>query len=533
MSHSVLLLLCLITEALCSLEGRYNYASFDCAARILSTNQGAKSPSSILHSTHDTYLRNLCSSPSQHVVIELCEDIRIDTVVLANYEFFAGRVREFEVWVSKRYPPVKEEEWRMLGRWEAQNTRQPQTFTVRQPALDGMYTRFIKLKLLSHYGNEYYCALSVVKVFGTTMIDDFAEEEETKKTIKEEQKKKQLDEGTVIIDHLETDEDCLVVRIGKEIRPCPLVSVFNATCPMKTTSNKVHAIQLFKTTRSLQRVVPLRNSPRPIFPIPMKPIRRTIIHQELCFNRNPLQHPMCSSRFKSVKVLQRAYFDPDRITISDLNGSGFFSHDENEQHANANGSGSGKKKRDENIFKSLSDRLKTLERAHTKHALILQAALHRFQFQLDQILSEIDMTDTAARGIESYRDRMQRYLMEYVEERMDRVEEHLDKDRSTQDFNRILIAIIIGNVLLWVAVYLHLRRPRSPVTPVNPAYMSPPVSPARDQSVPKRGDSLERVEQALMDATPLLLFDPETNIVEGIYSPSPSADDDHKLPVDT
>lgn len=143
------------------------------------------------------------------------------------------------------------------------------------------------------------------------------------------------------------------------------------------------------------------------------------------------------------------------------------------------------------------------------------------------------MTDTAARGIESYRDRMQRYLMEYVEERMDRVEEHLDKGRSTHDFNRILVAITLVNCLLWIAVYLHVRRSPAPSHP-HIVYMSPPVSPARDQSVPKRGDSLERVEQALMDATPLLLFDPETNIVEGIYSPSPSADDDdHKLPVDT
>jgi hypothetical protein len=324
---TMLLLIALLASFLhahtsCSLDGRYNYASFDCAARILSTNPGAKSATSILHSNHDTYLRNLCSSPDQYVVLELCEDIRIDTVVLGNYEFFAGTVKEFEVWVSKRYPPVREEEWMLLGRWHARNTRQPQSFSVPQPALDGIYTRFVKIRLLSYYGNEYYCALSVVKMFGKTMIDDFAEEEESKKESKEQKKKDRLDEGTVVIDHIneagkpEPDEDeCSVVKMRREIKPCPLGTLFNSTCPKKASPSKEHALQLFKKASSLQRVIPIRNRPRPIFPIPMKPIRRTIIHQHICYNRNPLRHQMCSNQYKTVNVLQRAYFDPDRLRL--------------------------------------------------------------------------------------------------------------------------------------------------------------------------------------------------------------------------
>lgn len=462
-------------------------------------------------------------------------------MVLGNYEFFAGTVKEFEVWVTKRYPPVREDEWMLLGKWQARNTRQPQSFSVPQPALDGIYTRFVKIRLLSHYGNEYYCALSVVKMFGKTMIDDFAEEEESKKATKENKMKGRLDEGTVVIDHIdevvkpEPEEECSVLKMRREIKPCPLGTLFNSTCPKKTSSNKVHALQLFKRARSLQRVIPLRDRPRPVFPIPMKPIRRTIIQQLICFNKNPLQHQMCSSQFKTVKVLQRAYFDPDRITISDLNGSGFF------DGATAGQEHQSKKKHNDNIFKSLSDRLGTLEKAHTKHALILQAALHRFQYQLDQIMSEIDMTDTAARGLESYRDRLQRFLLEYLEERMDRVEDHLDKDRAKQDssLNYVLIVFTLVNFVLWISVYFQRRqtRPYPAYASATNVYISPPVSPMRDQSVPRRGDSLERVEQALMDASPLLLFDPETNIVDGIYTtPSPAAihsEEDHKLHVDS
>jgi cytoskeletal protein RodZ len=156
-------------------------------------------------------------------------------------------------------------------------------------------------------------------------------------------------------------------------------------------------------------------------------------------------------------------------------------------------------------------------------------------------MSEIDMTDTAARGLESYRDRLQRFLLDYLEERMDRVEDHLDKDRSKQDsnLNYVLIAITLINLVLWIKVYFQFRQIRPSYS--NPSattmYMSPPVSPVRDQSVPSRGDSLERVEQALMDASPLLLFDPETNIVEGIYStPSPAtihSEEEQKPPVDS
>ena len=37
----------------------------------------------------------------QSVVVELCDDIQIDTIQLANFEFFSGIFREFAVSVSK------------------------------------------------------------------------------------------------------------------------------------------------------------------------------------------------------------------------------------------------------------------------------------------------------------------------------------------------------------------------------------------------------------------------------------------------
>jgi hypothetical protein len=44
-----------------------------------------------------------CASSKQEqqfVVVELCQDIRIDTVHLANFEFFSGVVKDFSVSVT-------------------------------------------------------------------------------------------------------------------------------------------------------------------------------------------------------------------------------------------------------------------------------------------------------------------------------------------------------------------------------------------------------------------------------------------------
>ena len=83
---------------------RTNYASFDCAATMLKYNPECKSPSSILVENKDSYMLNTCSASNKFLIVELCNDILIDTVVLANYEFFSSIFRHFRVSVSDRYP---------------------------------------------------------------------------------------------------------------------------------------------------------------------------------------------------------------------------------------------------------------------------------------------------------------------------------------------------------------------------------------------------------------------------------------------
>lgn len=154
------------------LEGRFNYASIDCAARILAINPGAKSATSVLTDKKDDYLLNLCSFSQKFLVLELCQDIKLEYLVIANYELFSSNMKEFTVSILKKYPPTPSSGWKSLGTFHAENTKEDQIFSLPKPVT---FAKFIKIEFISHYGNEYYCPLSSIKAYGKTMMDEFEE----------------------------------------------------------------------------------------------------------------------------------------------------------------------------------------------------------------------------------------------------------------------------------------------------------------------------------------------------------------------
>ena len=148
---------------------RFNYASFDCAATVLKTNPECKGSTAVLVENKDSYMLNECSAKNKFLIVELCNDILIDTVVLGNFEFFSSTFRTFRISVSDRYP-VKLEKWKELGTFEARNTREVQAFLVENPLI---WARYLRLEFLTHYGNEYYCPASLLRIHGKTMMDDY------------------------------------------------------------------------------------------------------------------------------------------------------------------------------------------------------------------------------------------------------------------------------------------------------------------------------------------------------------------------
>ncbi|KAL5003154.1 hypothetical protein BDV10DRAFT_191035 [Aspergillus recurvatus] len=148
---------------------RFNYASFDCAATVLKTNPEAKGSSSVLIENKDSYMLNECRAQNKFLILELCDDILVDTVVLANYEFFSSIFHTFRVSVADRYP-AKPEQWKELGIYEARNTREIQAFAVENPLI---WARYLRIEFLTHYGHEFYCPLSLIRVHGTTMLEEY------------------------------------------------------------------------------------------------------------------------------------------------------------------------------------------------------------------------------------------------------------------------------------------------------------------------------------------------------------------------
>jgi hypothetical protein len=153
---------------------RFNFASLDAGGQIMKTNPEAKSASALLKEDRDVYMLNTCQAKNKFLIVELSESILVETVAIANFEFFSSTFRQFRISASDRYP-VKLDRWVDLGNFEARNSRDIQAFLVEDPRI---WARYLRVEFLSHYGNEFYCPVSLLRVHGRTMIQDVLSMEE-------------------------------------------------------------------------------------------------------------------------------------------------------------------------------------------------------------------------------------------------------------------------------------------------------------------------------------------------------------------
>ncbi|XP_059199844.1 SUN domain-containing ossification factor-like isoform X2 [Centropristis striata] len=144
-----------------------NYASVECGAKILGANSEAKSTSAILKENMDLYMLNPCSNKIWFI-IELCEPIQVKQLDIANFELFSSTPKDFLVSISDRYPTNK---WLKLGTFHARDERTVQSF----PLDEHLYAKYVKVELVSHFGSEHFCPLSLIRVFGTSMVEEYEE----------------------------------------------------------------------------------------------------------------------------------------------------------------------------------------------------------------------------------------------------------------------------------------------------------------------------------------------------------------------
>lgn len=150
---------------------RYNYASADCGARVIGASKEASSTSAILNNNRDSYMLAPCSTTSRHTIIELCQQIRVDSIAVSNFEYFSSTFKKCRLSI----PAKKNDPWEVVGEWVARPGRGEQTFKLQTATPN--FTKFIRVDFDGHFGSSYYCPITSVKVFGKTMMEEFVEED--------------------------------------------------------------------------------------------------------------------------------------------------------------------------------------------------------------------------------------------------------------------------------------------------------------------------------------------------------------------
>lgn len=145
-----------------------NYASMDAGAIVLEAPASSKGFHNLLLDDKDKYGMTPCSEDKKMIVLGLSEEIQLKEVVLAQYEKYSSGVREFQVLGSRTFPT---KEWVHLGEFEATYGEGEQAFPI-----EPKWVRYLKLSFTSHYGDEYMCTLSQIKVHGVTVMENFQDD---------------------------------------------------------------------------------------------------------------------------------------------------------------------------------------------------------------------------------------------------------------------------------------------------------------------------------------------------------------------
>eukprot|EP00941_MAST-03F_sp_MAST-3F-sp1_P002738 g2738.t1 len=148
---------------------KFNFASFDAGAKMLRVSDGIEASDVILKNDNDKYMMTPCDEKAWWFVVQLSEDIVVTSVSLSNYEHYASSVKRFQVLGSSQYPT---DGWILLGQFIATQERGVQEFVMKK----GIWARYLKLRILSHHGEEFYCTLTSFKAHGSTAVEGLRDE---------------------------------------------------------------------------------------------------------------------------------------------------------------------------------------------------------------------------------------------------------------------------------------------------------------------------------------------------------------------
>lgn len=146
----------------------FNFASVDAGARVLAASEGTIGQKNVLDENRDKYALAPCRVNPRWVVIELSEKMVIHAVEVGHFEFYASAPLRVAVLGATVYPTAS---WRLLGSWAYRDSHAVQWFTLPASAL----VKYVRVVFLGSVGGEFYCPISIVRVYGKGLVDDFEE----------------------------------------------------------------------------------------------------------------------------------------------------------------------------------------------------------------------------------------------------------------------------------------------------------------------------------------------------------------------
>ncbi|KAI0566103.1 SUN domain containing protein [Gracilaria domingensis] len=151
-------------------EKPFNFASADAGARVLGYSEGVVGAKNVLIGSVDKYLLAPCDNNglmgSRWIDLELSEDVILESIETANFEYYSSSARKVAVLGASSYPPKR---WNILGVFNFRNVKSIQRFQISKRVV----TRFLRVMYSGKQGDEYYCPVSTIRAFGKNLIADW------------------------------------------------------------------------------------------------------------------------------------------------------------------------------------------------------------------------------------------------------------------------------------------------------------------------------------------------------------------------
>lgn len=139
-----------------------NYASSACGANILQSSKNLERVTSVISPKSDHYLVGTCVY--SFITIKLAQEIKINQIEVCNQEWLANFVTKvkFSILVDNHYTEI--------GTFKLTKTRKKQAFNLNVK----YYTSHVTCEFLEFVGKHDFFTFSNIKIFGTTLNEEFA-----------------------------------------------------------------------------------------------------------------------------------------------------------------------------------------------------------------------------------------------------------------------------------------------------------------------------------------------------------------------